>query len=172
MAVLLWGVICVALAFVSHLILWRVRLPRRQTRTLLILFLGIPTAFISLAMRCTLPAAQALHLPRGAPQYAQVMLFAVAMAMGYVISYSAIEADSPSLVLALAIAGAGPEGLSEAALLESASDDVLIRPRIADLLRDGHIRRTRGGYEITGKGRGFVRIFIIARQVLGAGKGG
>jgi hypothetical protein len=172
MSVLLWAVNCVALAFVVHLVWWRVRLPRRHTRTLLILFLGIPTVFILLAPLVPPQTAQALHLPFGIAQYAQVMLFAVAMGLGYIISYSAVEADSPSLVIAGAIAGAGAEGLPEAALFEVASDDVLVKPRIADLLRDGHLRRAAGGYEITGKGRRFVSIFIVARRVLGAGKGG
>jgi len=52
------------------------------------------------------------------------------------------------------------------------SDDVLVKPRVADLLRDGHIRQAAGGFEITRKGRKFVRIFILARRILGAEKGG
>jgi hypothetical protein len=172
MPVLLWGVNCVALAFVVHLIGWRVRLPRRHTRTLLILFLGIPAAFVLLAPLLPPPAAQSLHLPVGTAQYAQVLLFAAAMGLGYIISYSAVEADSPSLVIAGAIADAGPEGLAEAALFEMVSDDVLVKPRVADLLRDGHIRQAAGGFEITRKGRKFVRIFILARRILGAEKGG
>ena len=41
MKVLLWGIILFVLAFLLHLIIWKIRLPKRQIRMLLLIFFGV-----------------------------------------------------------------------------------------------------------------------------------
>lgn len=171
MATLLWGCAAVLLGFAAHVLFWRLRVPRRQTRGLLLIFfgvLGLVLAGLAIARGTDGP----VPLPRELPEFVQIALFGTACTLGYIITYSAVEADSPTLVMVNAIAAAGPGGLDEAAFFERVSDDVLIRPRVADLVRDQMLTFEGRRYTITPKGRRFVAVFIRFRGLLGAGKGG
>jgi predicted transcriptional regulator len=82
------------------------------------------------------------------------------------ITYSALEADSPSLVMIMSIANAGITGLLKTQFEQRMTDDVLIIPRIQDLLRDQMIYEQEGKYKLTSKGLLFARIFIVYRHIL------
>lgn len=166
MGALVYGVAIVAAGFLAHLAIWRVRVPRRQTRAVLAVFFGTMLAGLAL------PSVAPVPPPGGPAEYAAVVLFVVAMTLGYTITYSALEADSPTLVLIRLIAAAGPDGLSEKELEAGADDGLLILPRLADLVRDGHVTRDGDVYQLTEKGRRFVAVFRTFRRVLGADKGG
>ena len=88
------------------------------------------------------------------------------------ITYSAIEVDSPSLVMINAIAKAGKEGLDEKLFYQMMNGDILIKPRINDLLNDKMAYLEGYKYKLTPKGRLLVRIFILYRKLLNAPKGG
>src|SRR3990172_1725927 len=151
MKVLFWGSAVFALSFVLHFALWRVRLPKRQTRALLIIFFGSLAAFFAFFRG---------YASLGLYECVSVGLFVVSLTLAYIITYSAMEVDSPSLVMVNAIAGAGAEGLPKARFDEMMTDDVLVIPRIKDLLRDGHVYLDEGRYRLTPKGGSFIRIFI------------
>ena len=88
------------------------------------------------------------------------------------ITYSAMEADSPSLVILNHIADAGSEGVAKDVFFDSLNDDILVKPRIKDLLRDKMAYLEEGRYRLTPKGIRFARIFILFRGLLKAPKGG
>jgi hypothetical protein len=171
MAALLWGCATVVVGFLLHLLIWRCRLPRYQTKTLLAVFFGT-LAVVCILLATAAMAALGLPTPTELAEYLQIILFATAFTLAYTITYSALEADSPTLVMVRAIAAAGADGLTEADFQGQVSDDVLIRPRLADLVRDGMLVETGGRLALTPKGRRFVNIFIRYRALLGAGKGG
>ncbi len=171
MANLCWALGLPAAAFAFHLALWRFHRPHRQTRALLLIFIGLPL-IMSLAAIALAPPAWRVLLPVGPADWAQVALFGLVVALAYTISHTAVEADSPTLVMIRAVAAAGPEGLPAERLVEFASDAVLIQPRLDDLVRDGHLRREGEHYVLTAKGRGLAGIFILQRRIFGLGQGG
>jgi hypothetical protein len=156
MKVLFWGIILFCCAFFVHLIVWRIRLPKRQTKTLLVIFFG--TLLIGLF---TLGSAKFIL-----PEYLHIVLFVTSLTLAYMITYSALEADSPSLVMIMSIANAGITGLLKTQFEQRMTDDVLIIPRIQDLLRDQMIYEQEGKYKLTSKGLLFARIFIVYRHIL------
>ena len=151
-----WALLLPSVAWIIHFIIWKIRLPQRQTRALLIIFLSVflvagaiyPGPFSSLVM------ISFVHLS--------------AMA-AYVITYSAVEVDSPSLLIIKLIAN---RSLTEAELHGILDDKILILPRLQDLVRDRHLIFSDGKYHLTGKGLALASIFIKFRTVLGAAKGG
>lgn len=167
MAVLSWSLTTVILGFLIHLALWRIRLPRYQTKTLLLIFVLTLIAVLASINFLNRPP---LPLPSGLAEYCHISLFVIIFALCYIISYSAIEADSPTLVMIRAIAA--KDGLPEEELRKQASDDVLIIPRVMDLVRDGMVVQEENVYRLTSKGKRFISIFIAFRNLLGAGKGG
>ncbi|MBF0481348.1 MAG: hypothetical protein HQK81_08545 [Desulfovibrionaceae bacterium] len=173
MPVLIGGSVLTCVAFLIHLAIWRVRLPRRQTRCLVRIFMGVAAAGLTLRQPLSrLVPALAPWLPATLPQALHVLLFVAAMMSAYVISYSALEADSPTLVMVRHILAAGPGGIAPEVFFREMNDEVLVQPRLDDLLRDGLAELVDGRYRPTAKGRAMARLFTLFRAVLGAGKGG
>lgn len=169
MNVLICGLTLFFLSLLVQLVIWKVRVPARQTMSLLYIFFGIMVlgvAYLCVSTRLGLPFSG--FAPSGTAQYLQLLLFLVAVALGYTIAYSGIEADSPSLVMVLEVADAGPGGLSEEVFYERLDDEVLVAPRVRDLFRDRHVYKDGEVIRLTGKGRRFIGIFIMFRKILGA----
>ena len=167
MKVLLWGIFLVCLGFLIHVILWKIRLPRKHTKALLQIFLG--TLFLGVII-IFWSARSSGHIHRIAPEhlseYLHIALLVISFTLAYIITYSALEADSPSLVMIMKIANAGVEGVGKTRFEQLMSDDLLILPRIRDLLRDNLVYQEGEKYKLTAKGRVFARIFIVYRQIL------
>ena len=160
-------------ALLIHYAVWKIRLPQKQTRAILLIFFSVLGGVI-----LTLPVITArfsilsLELPPHPGSYLHIIGFVTAAALSYMITYTAIEVDSPSLVMALAIDKAGETGLPEADFNAMMNDSLLVEPRIKDMLRDGLITQDGNIYHLTAKGRRMAGIFVLHRRLLGAGMGG
>lgn len=172
MKTLFWGNLVFFLFFLVHLAAWQVRLPRRQTKALLLILFGGLAA--SLAAFLLFPSGSLLGfgVPAGAGELLAVTLYVVSFILAYMITYSAVEADSPTLVMIKAVADAGPKGLRKEDFFAAMSDAVLVEPRLKDLLTDRMAQLENGQYVLTPKGRLFAAIFRTHRALLGLGKGG
>ena len=171
MTVLLWSMILITLAFMLHVVLWRIRLPKRQTRTMLLLFFTVMIIgnIVLLSSSITILNVSA---PSSLLECLHISLFFTSLTLAYMITYSAMEADSPSLVIITSIARAGSSGIAKEDFDEALNDDVLVKPRINDLLRDEMAYLDGDRYRLTPKGIRFARIFIVFRGLLKAPKGG
>ena len=158
MNVLLACLISLSLGLAVQWVVWRVRLPHRQTRAILLIF-GALSLLAAVFLQSSVEIAYFTLL--------QAMLIA-----GYVITYSAVEVDSPSLVMIEMLADAPSKQLHFDEWAKVLSDDVLVHPRIADLVRDGHVSQSGDLLTLTPKGRSFISIFLKARAILGMPKGG
>lgn len=163
MSVLISGSLLFAIAFLVHLIVWRWRYPRNPIKTLVLLFGTVAlTGIIFLSLRASYTAVQ----------YAHIALFFFSLFTCYLITYSAIEADSPSLVIVLLVAKCGKEGMPSERIKEAMGNDLLIEPRIKELAQAGLVDLSGLTYKINAKGRLLLLPFIIYRNFLGLGKGG
>ena len=174
MATLIWGGGAFLVSFFIHLAVWRIKLPKRQTKTLLlIMFCALGAVLLLLrAYGSSLAWLYGLPCPVTAGDYLHLALLDISLILSYMITYSALEADSPSLVIAMTVAGAGPGGMAESEFNEFVNDDKLVKPRIRDLVLDKMAYMDNGKYRLTSKGFIFARLFIFYRALLGRGKGG
>jgi len=106
------------------------------------------------------------------PEYEMVFLYFISLTLAYIITYSAIEADSPSLAIVLTINSAGSYGLEEEVLDKIMTNDILVKPRIRDLIIDKMVYVDGEKYKLTPKGLLLVRTFIFYRKILNTEKGG
>jgi len=83
-----------------------------------------------------------------------------------------VQADSPSFALLLAINEAGCQGLSRGALEARFTDEILVIPRINDLVTGGLVRHTGQQYVSEKKGSILARVHLIYRGLLNLEKGG
>jgi hypothetical protein len=111
-----------------------------------------------------------LHINTLAPntlsEFLHIFLFVTSFTLAYMITYSALEADSPSLVMIMSIANAGPKGLPQEKFKQLMTDEMLIVPRIRDLLRDKMVYVEGKKYKLTTKGLVSAWIFIVYRHIL------
>lgn len=173
MNILLWGVGLFAVFFTVHVIVWRRRSPRSHTQALLqIAFLTWAAGSFTIVLLALQPGAWSRAALGDAVSYAHVFLLFFSLVLAYVATYSAVEVDSPSLVMTLSIARAGQAGLAEGEFYKQMNDDVLVLPRLRDLLRDGLAIKRDDRYVITPSGKKLVSLFVFYRRLLGATKGG
>jgi hypothetical protein len=113
-----------------------------------------------------------LIAPEDLAGYFQVLLFYASLVLAYLVTYSAIYAHSPTFLIVLKVAEAGSRGLSRQELEEALGDEMLVKPRIKDLVDDSLAYLQQGRYRLTFKGRIFTAVFIFFRRLLNAGLGG
>jgi acid phosphatase family membrane protein YuiD len=162
-----------ASAFLLHLIRWRIAPPAATTRALVLTFVFAILAGLALVllMARIVPSLAAV-LPSDPFAVLLSLLLSLALAAGYVMTYPAIEVESPTLVMIQAIARRGQEGLSRATLFAQLNDEVLVAPRVRDLMSDGLAVERGGRLHLSESGRRLVRLFVMWRRVLGAREGG
>lgn len=157
MNILFLGILLFFISFLIHILVWKICLPKNHTVRLLQIFFGVFIAALYLLRNNLVLPCENLYLS---------ILF-TSLTLAYISNYSAVEVDSPSLVIVGAIASSGSEGLSKDILKEKLNDRVLVIPRINDLLRGGMIYLDGDRYKLHPKGDFIARIFIAFRNILG-----
>lgn len=136
MSVFVAIVLLLGALFAAHLVWWRVALPRRQRAVLLVLFLG---GGIVLAPLVAWLVGSLGFAPLSWVEWLNVGLAVVAFALAYVVTYSALEADSPTLSLVRHIAAAGRGGLAEVELGEFMASRPFVGARLTALVDEGMV---------------------------------
>ena len=136
MSVFVAIVLLLGALFAVHLVWWRVALPRRQRAVLLVLFLG---GGIVLAPLVAWLVGSLGFAPLSWVEWLNVALAVVAFALAYVVTYSALEADSPTLSLVRHIAAAGRGGLAEVELGEFMVSRPFVGARLTALVDEGMV---------------------------------
>lgn len=162
MKILVWTSTAFLTAFLVHIIIWKIQVPKKQTISLIKIFFSTLTIFFIILY----------YLRSDIFEYINVFIFFISLTFAYLFTYTALEADSPSLLMIMEIANAGFSGLSKEKLEKSMNDNLLVKPRIQDLARDNFVIIKNGKYKLTKSGRVFVSIFIAYRKLLNAPKGG
>lgn len=162
------GLLLLILAFVVHVVTWRVHLPRRSIRALLCIFAMTPLAAVPIFMTIE-PSAV---IDASLSETLRILLFYVPCSLVYVCLYSAIEVQSPSLAIVSYLAGCGSAGSSEADIAIHVTDEESISTRIANMkvgkvivVGDGRCALTRGG-------RRWAALFEIAGNIFRLPLGG
>jgi len=106
-------------------------------------------------------------------EWLAIYLIHFALASAYILSYPAIEAVSPSLAISLMVGDSNLHGVVHEDLMHIFDDEIVLEPRIRDLIEAGLIIESNGYFMVTHRGAKFVRCFMLLRRLLGLpiGKG-
>lgn len=161
-----------SLAIVLHVLFWQIRVPRRQSVALLVILFG--TFPIALGIAWSIPDLSRFA-PVGLWPTLHVFLFHTAFSLGYIVTYSALAEDSPTLSILVYVSNAGPAGRSEAELLRLVSNEMIVGPRFDGLVSGGIIEpvatdATR--FVLTAKGMRWAKFFAAFRSLYRLRKGG
>lgn len=168
MGILFYGLALFLIAFFVQLVIWKIRLPRNQIKALLQIFFLVLAIGVSILFKsCGSNYFFGIALPRTMFEITQLSLLFISLTLAYMVTYSAIEVDSPSLVMILNVAEAGRAGLDKKSFEEKMNDNILVKPRIKDLLTGGLAYLDEGRYRLTPKGALLAGIFIKYRKLIG-----
>lgn len=157
---LIYGLGLFFIAFLLHAAIWRIKKPANTIKALILLFMLVL-------------AAGSIFLPvKELPEFLYIWLIFLSLFSAYLLAYPAIEVDSPSLVIVMRIFQSGKGGLSFEKLEEFSGDNLLVEPRLKDLVDAGLVDLSSSVYKINKQGAMFVLPFIFYRNILGLGKGG
>ena len=168
MKILIWGFSLPLISFLLHFLIWKVRRPYKQTRALVLIFYGTFFLWVLIIVGVVAENTEFIkYIPNNLASYAHIFLLFNFLTFVYIGFYSLLEADSPSLLIVKAIKEAGEIGIEKNKLYHSLGDDVLVKPRMHDLLRDNMANLRGSKYIITSKGRAMVRILQCHRNLAG-----
>ncbi len=173
MAALFLGSFLALAGFLVHVAIWRRRRPRSSGSSLIKIFIStIATGtIVAAAAFFVFPSARA-GLPAHLGDWIQAVTLALALAAAYVLTYPAIEVESPTLLLAELFDATGAQGLTRSELHRRLGNDVLVRPRVQDMLDEKLVELSGPRYLLTPKGRALGALFVAWRTCLRASRGG
>ena len=173
MTIFISGIFLFLFAFAVHVVVWRLHLPKRQMKVLLYIFGGVLIVGLLIIKYSSIVAENyPANVPSDFFEYLHIVFLYGALVLAYLVTYSAVEVDSPSLVMVTLIADAGFQGIAKDDFEQKMGDDILVVPRLRDLVSDKMVFIKNGTYILTAKGILLARIFIFYRKLLRASKGG
>lgn len=164
MPAILFAPAWLALTFVLHVAVWRLRRPRRQTAAVLAFFLA--------SMPIGLAVAWIGGFARDPADLVLIAQFLVAAALAYTCINSAIQEDSPALMVVTFVALAGPGGCTADDVRAALGSDLTLAPRLRDFETAGMIEHRDGRYRLTARGYRFRHGFELIRRMLRLPRGG
>lgn len=162
MNVLFFVIVAFTCAIIIHFIYWKFNIPEKQTASLLKIFFSVLLVAGASLWLQSFNAVLVLHFT----------IAYLPLVAAYIITYSALEADSPSLVIIDNIYRAGNQGIARQDFNALMNDELLVVPRLKDLCRDNLAYVENEKYLLTLQGRKFIKIFIFFRHLLNLQKGG
>jgi hypothetical protein len=144
--------------FLLHFIIWKVRLPKNQTLSLLIICSAVYCFWLpaSLTRMATLP------------DLVRVSLCYFPVSLSYISLYSVIEMDSPTLSLMCYIAAAGAEGVAAKDAADFLGRRPFFRARMAALFASGLVKVSNDRYVVAGQGSVAFRVILGFRKIYGS----
>jgi hypothetical protein len=152
------------LAFVLHLMLWRWRLPKAQLKTLLVIF-AVVWAVAALSVLAGVAGA-ASFAAGSLVGFLYFCLIYWSAALCYVITYSAMEGDSPTLSLTRHLHRKAAEGVSHEEIEEFFRQRPFVGARVKALVMDNIFIEESGGYRLASGSYLFFRLILGYRRVV------
>lgn len=168
MNILVAALVALASAFFLHLVLWRIRLPRFQLRALLAVFLAVWIGALPImAWFFGRGPAEAASMGWGLLGFLYFSLIYWCAALCYVITYSAMEGDSPTLSLTRHLHRRGEKGVSHEEIEEFFRQRPFVGARVKALVADNvFIEERGGGYRLSPGRYLFFRVILGYRRVV------
>jgi hypothetical protein len=167
MAILQWGVVLLLSALLTHVIVWRLRKPRSPLTALLLIVLIVPaTGLATLYFSRQGVASLGLKVLPNLAGYLHVFLFTTSAGLAYIIGYTLLEWDSPTLTIVRMIERAGNEGIGEAELVQLFRDrPSFLASRIETLMRSRILTEKDGRYILASGHHLFFRAILIYPRI-------
>ena len=162
MDVILYSYSLFIIFFATHLIVWRFKIPSRQFLSLLVIFFVIYIAFLVFSV-----VVGFSFLP-----FFQISLFYLSTGLCYIVLYSAINLDSPTLSLMMYVHEAGSRGRTHDEIRVFLARYPFISSRLDSLISEGTVVSEVNMLKIKKSSRSYDIILLYRRLFGNISKGG
>ena len=152
------------IAWIVHVVIWRWRLPKAQLKALLVIF-AVVWAVASLSILADVAGAGSLAAGSIVGFFYFCLIY-WSGALCYVITYSAMEGDSPTLSLTRHLHRRGAEGVSHEEIEEFFRQRPFVGARVKALVTDNIFIEESGGYRLASGKYLFFRLILGYRKVV------
>ncbi len=166
MNALLFGTGLAVFAFFIHVLLWRVRVPRREWRALVLVF----TVIAVLALTAVLISPRLARFGMSTPRLILAGLLFGGLGIVYLILFSALESDSPTLTMLQLVRQHRRSGITESELAHRSAKRAYARVRLQQMLRDGLAEQAGSRIRATRRGKRVTLIVLVYCRMLGLGR--
>ena len=154
------------ISFVVHVVWWRIKVPTNTTRVFLFIFTIVLIMGLMLMQLLELINSYSWH------DFMRFFLLYAGSALVYIILYSAIEQQSPTLALIDCISQHGEEGSDEESLKKIINPDKEIEARLL-VMRNGRWLQSHDNiWRLTPTGKRIAYLFDYAAVLFGLSLGG
>ena len=167
MTVLLAGIGLLFLAFCVQLVLWRIFIPSRQIRALVVIFFLVPLVVFGVVQLIGTPIALTALSPA---EVVRLASFYVSCALTYIVLFSAIEEQSPTLAIVSYVAKE-PQ-CTGGDLVDRFGKGHELSHRIELLDRSEFVKREGDRYWLAPAGDRLAKLFDAANRLFGIEPGG
>jgi hypothetical protein len=167
MNVMMVGFLLFAIAFLLHLIIWKIRIPDNPARTIVIIFVLILAAGVLILRYTVLDNSMAGSLALlNFGECLHVALIFMSFLSTYYFVYGTLVDESPSMFTILNVTKAGEKGLPEKALTELITDDLFIKPRMVYLVGERMVCLQEKKYRLNSKGKKFIGMIKFFQNLM------
>jgi len=160
-SILLIGFLIFLGSLCLHIIIWRINTPKNYFFALLVVFVAIPLAVGVIVINW-------LKVFYIAPiEWFSILFLYFSFVGAYILSYPAIQASCPSLLMLLIIGGSTSRGITYVELKSGFDSSALVETRLQDLIDSGFAVESNDYYTITKLGKLVLRPFMLLRKLLG-----
>lgn len=172
--ILLAGFLVFSICLLLHVAVWRRRYPKNRPAALVLIFIVFPVVLASVGLgleRLSILAGVDNAVGLSLIDLLAVYLLHFSLSSSYILSYPAVEAVSPSLLILLMIGDSRSAGLRYDDMLHCFDDGDLLQPRIQDLIDAGWIVETNGFFRVASRGAGILLFYMFLHRLIGTPKG-
>jgi len=162
MVVLISGLALFFLAYFIHATVWRIRPPRHEWRTLIFIFSGVAAVALAVVPYASETQRLGLTLPR----LALTLLLFGGLSIVYLILFSALQADSPTLTMIRIIRHHRTDGVTTAELISNFASRSYPRERLDRMIEDGLVQSVDGRLRIAPQGKRIASVVLSYRELL------
>ena len=149
----------IIVAWCLHLAAWRVRLPKSQLKALLLIFVSVWVVVVAASLAAGWPI-------KAVVEFLYFSLIYWSAALCYMITYSAMEGDSPTLSLTRHLHRRGEKGISHEEIEEFFRQRPFVGARVKTLVTDDIFIEEEGGYRLSAGRYLFFRVILGYRRVV------
>jgi hypothetical protein len=164
----MWAITMAAIAFGVHVLVWRHARPLKSAVGLTIIF--VVTLIVGLI--CIESTAPSLIQTSDWVDWATIVVVYFGLMSGYIVTYPAVEVDSPTLHMFDALSGAGSSGMSLQEIQDMLGGRKIISMRIRDLLSEGFAELQGEKLILSARGKIVASIFYMYRRLIRRSLGG
>jgi hypothetical protein len=166
---LVFSVATLCLAFLAHVVIWQVRVPRSQIASVLAIFFLVLAGALAVNRFLPLPAGWGPGTPW---EYLLAVTFHASLSLTYTVLYTNIQGDSPTLRIVASIADAGPGGLGRPDLEGILHEEGVLLSRLRAMVGQGLATEQDGLLRLTPAGRQLARLYGVVDRIFGLTPGG